>query len=448
MGVRRTPNHRLRALLAEAGWTGDALARAVNALSAEAHVNLRYQRSSVTHWLSGMRPREPVPELVAEALSRKLGRKITVTQTGFDGVAGDDQLATWWTTDPADELARLAETAKGNRRVVGTELVYRLAALSAPQWQQVMAGVRSKTTVVQKSGRIGPSEVRAAELMLPIFSDADSAHGGRAGHAALSAYLGRTISPWLHAAATSSTRRALLDVAAQLTYLCGFMVFDELRHGVSQRYYLTSLRLAAEAGNATVYALGLRALSVQARLLGHRWQAVDLAEAAVRTAAQAAPRQTCASLFGQLAVAYAAAGSRRQATANLVLAERHLDRACTDQPLLGAYHQASFSHQEAAVATCLGDRRGAIRALTKAIEHRPATERRSRLIMLARLAEVQVADGQIELACHAWTQFLTEYPHIRSARADSALANLRVLTRTYRNNPAVRKLERITARTR
>ncbi|TDD28861.1 hypothetical protein E1287_32155, partial [Actinomadura sp. KC06] len=74
----------MRGLLAEANWSGRELAEAVNACGSEIAYELRYQRGAVSHWLSGMRPRPPVPGLIAEALSRRLGRPITLADAGFE----------------------------------------------------------------------------------------------------------------------------------------------------------------------------------------------------------------------------------------------------------------------------------------------------------------------------------------------------------------------------
>ncbi|MGP4014367.1 tetratricopeptide repeat protein [Saccharopolyspora sp. 5N708] len=402
----------------------------------------------MAHWLSGVRPRPPVPELVAEALSRRLGRPVSVAETGLEterGSADDRQAAArWWADDPVARLVELVAVAEGNHSAAAG-CVYHLESLRVPDWHQAITGRADPGPHSGRCDRIGRSEVSAAELMLPLFSDADSTFGGGCGRAALSAYLGRVVGPWLGADAAPSVRRDLLVVAARLAYLCGFMNFDDQLQGIAQRYYLASLRLAAEAGDETSYSLALRALSVQARCLGHYQQAVDLAEAAVRAGSRTASQRTCAFLFGQLAVAHAATGNRRQATANLAATERHLDRVAADPPPVGTYHDASFAHQRAAVAACLGDRAGATRALPAAVRHRPARERRSRAIMLARLAELQAADGQLELACRTWTQFLADYPHIQSARADSALINLRALVRPHQHNPAVQRLGRVIA---
>lgn len=258
-------------------------------------------------------------------------------------------------------------------------------------------------------------------------------------HAAFN--LSTTIRPWLRADANSADRRDLLVAAAQLTYLCGFMCFDDDLNGAAQHYYQVSLRLAAEAGDATGYAIGLRGLSVQARLLGHHSQAVDLAEAAGRTLHGRAPSLIQAFLAGQSAVAHAAAGDRRTALTRLTEAEQLLNRsATTSKAVVGAFHPAALHHQRAAVAACLGDPRGAVTALNASIRDRPQAERRSRAITLARLAELHLAQGHLEIACDTWHRFLDDLPYLDSRRTDRAFATLRSGTRPYDKNAAVRTL--------
>ncbi|GAB3949668.1 helix-turn-helix domain-containing protein [Streptomyces sparsus] len=81
--ARRERNHRLAALLAEAGWSAADLARTVNALVVAQSVALRYDRTAVAHWLTGSRPRPPVPDLVALAFSRRCNRLVTTADTGL-----------------------------------------------------------------------------------------------------------------------------------------------------------------------------------------------------------------------------------------------------------------------------------------------------------------------------------------------------------------------------
>ncbi|MFB7176058.1 tol-pal system YbgF family protein [Streptomyces sp. NPDC056254] len=239
---------------------------------------------------------------------------------------------------------------------------------------------------------------------------------------------------------TSAVHRSLLTVAAQLSYLCAFTLFDNQEQGASQHYYLTGLRLATEADDRASMALILRGLSLQAHSRGHRRQAVDLAEAAVGQTASHLPRNYRAALLGQQAVAAAAAGDRHRALSHLNAAERHLDRDSNAATPIGAYNRASFAHQQAEVTAALGDLGGAIPALRIAVTQRPGDERRSRLIVRHRLAEMQLSLGQLEAACSTWQLFLDDYPYVRSRRADHALASLRAKIHPYRASRAANTL--------
>lgn len=440
---RRMPNTMLRELLAETGWTGEALARAVNVTGAEAGIPLRYGRSSVAHWLSGMCPRRPVPEFVAEAFSRKLCRPVPVAATGLVKSMGLDTAtpARWWEMDVVSRLLAPREVGAGGSMLLAGR-GYRLSDLTVPSWAELTCARRGRSWAAGSAEKVERWHVHSAAGMVELFSDADFAFGGGHARLALAGYLATTIAPWLGATATPAVRRELLMTASRLTYLCGFMHFDDELHGAAQYYYLTSLRLATEAGDATGYAVTLRALSGQARLLGHHRQAVDLAEAAVHAASEATRSQTSAFLYGQLAVAHAADGDRRQAIRHLFTAERHLDRARDAPEPIGGCHAASLAHQQAAVRAKLGDRAGAIQALTVSVRHRPAGERRSRAITLARLAELQLDAGELEAACGTWQRFLQDYPHLRSRRVGRALASMRARLRPHQNNSAVIALRR------
>jgi tetratricopeptide (TPR) repeat protein len=444
MVTHRIPNTMLRELLAETGWTGEAFARAVNLAGAEAGLSLRYGRSSVAHWLSGVCPHPPVPDLVAEALSRKLGRPVPVVVTGLVGAATTTDPnappAPWWKMDAAARLVEPREIGAGGAAPVAHR-GYHLSDLAVPGWAELTGTRQSWSWPATSIGKVEQWHVRSTADMVEMFSDVDLAFGGGHARRALSGYLAATVAPCLRASATPSVRRELLTAASRLTYLCGFMYFDDELHGAAQHYYLTALRLAAEAGDQAGYAVTLRALSGQAHLLGHHQQAVHLAEAAVHAGGATEP-QTLAFLLGQLAVAYAGAGNCGQAVRHLLTAERHLNRVRDTPKPIGGCHAAALAHQLAEVQAKLGDRRGAIEALTASLSLRPPAERRSRAVTLARLAELQLDGGDLEAACRNWQRFLQDYLHLRSRRIDRALASMRARLRPHQNNSAVIALRR------
>ena len=433
-----SPNPSLRRLLTEAGWTEQQLAKAVNATGTETGLTLRYDRSAVSHWLAGRRPWGPVPALLAETLSRRLGRPVTIADIGLSAplvqTPSVEQSTEQRSEDAIDMLVQLAAFS-GERRRLLTSGAYSLAALAVPAWAQVRDPVRAR----HDKDRLEPARVCAAEEMMSVFTEADANSGGGRARAALASYLAYDVAPCLNAAASKPLRARMLTVATQLTYLCAFMCFDDDQHGLAQRYYRTALDLAVRNADPAAYAIGLRALSVQARELGHHRPALQLAEVAASTGRRQFPPERQAFFLGQVAVAAAADGDRRGAIEALGAAERLLGKAGCDA-LMGSYHPASLAHQQAAVCELLGDRRGAIDAMSMSIRHRPPGERRSRAITTAWLAELQLANGHLDEAVVTWHSFLDDYPHLRSGRATSALKRLRSMLRPHAANKSAARL--------
>ncbi|WP_232666427.1 hypothetical protein [Pseudonocardia sp. TRM90224] len=379
-----------------------------------------------------------MPALVAETFTRQLSRPVTVEETGLGGAQPDEH------GQPADGgLARLDVLAPAGAEpdlLAGS--IYHLDALCVPDWMQ------SPRDPLQ-TGAASPgsaSELDAALMLCEVFSAADAMRGGRHARAALGAYLGTSISRWRPGDAPGTVRRRMLAAAAKLTYLYAFMCFDEGLHGLAQRFYLTSANLSTASGDRKGYAIALRALSVQARYLGHLTEAVDLAERSVRSVASPPDEpRVQAFLYGQLAVAHAAVGDGRRALGDLAMAERQLDQTGAENAPIGAYHAGSLAHQHAAVAAFLGDRQAAVSALQVSLRHRPTTERRSRAILRARLAELQLAGGNLDAACDTWMLFLDDYQHISSKRADSALATMHALVLPHQHHPPVKRLRHTAA---
>src|SRR2546421_819493 len=87
------PNQALAALLEEAGFSEAGLARRVNELGRVHGHSFGYDYTAVYRWLrKGQRPRDPVPALIAEALTERLGRPVSPAEIGMavaSAVSGD-----------------------------------------------------------------------------------------------------------------------------------------------------------------------------------------------------------------------------------------------------------------------------------------------------------------------------------------------------------------------
>ncbi|WP_037606392.1 hypothetical protein [Streptacidiphilus rugosus] len=424
----RHPNARLRALAHEAGWSGAALARAVNRTGAETGLALRYDRTSVAHWMAGTRPPGQVAALVAEALSRALGRPVTLADAGLEPAPAVAPLPA---DSPGRALAAL-DTEPARARP------YRLA-LADPDHLGTGRPSRHGRTSHDGGVPVTRAHVRSAQAMLHTFTSVDAAFGGGHSRTALTGFLGNSVADWLNAPAPPRTRHELLLCASRLTCLAGLMCYDDEQQGTAQGYYLTAVGLAVEADDAPGHATALRALSAQAHDLGHREQALRLAEAAAAHALRL-PATHAAAVLGQLAVAAAGQGDHRRALSVLDHSAELLGRPDEDGP--GAespdYHAAAHEHQHAEVRVALGDSAGAVAALRRSLRVHPPGERRARAVVTARLAELLLDGGSLEQACTAWHGFLDDYPLLRSGRADRALRALRSRLQPFRGSAAAR----------
>ncbi|MBT2403221.1 MULTISPECIES: hypothetical protein [unclassified Streptomyces] len=434
--AKREPNGQLRTLLAHARWSGQDFARAVNGVAAETGLTLRYDRTSVSHWLAGTRPPAHVVALAAEALSRRTGRRVSAADTGLSRPAGTRTRDRPGGEPPGADALTAASLA-GVRPDCGTGLLGEIPVYSSA-WRPPQ-GPPAPSPEQPAGDRIGLDHVQAAEAVLPVFRNADMMFGSGHARPALTAYLTTTVAPWLRAAALPAVRHRLLGCTARLAYTAGFLCFDSNEQGVAQAYYRAALRLGREAGDPQCYAPVLRGMSVQAHYLGHRKQALELAEAAAREAPRL-PDGQAAFVTGQLAVAEAACGDRRAAVAHLACAERLLERSAGQSAPIGDYHRAALAHQQAEALAALGDTKGAIVALAASLRHRPPAERRARAITAARLAELHLKQGHLERACVAWHELLDVIPQLDSARVNDALRRMRGRLRPVRASGVVRPL--------
>lgn len=82
---------------------------------------------------------------------------------------------------------------------------------------------------------------------------------------------------------TADTERNLYSLAAQASWLFGWLCYDSGLHAAAQRYYLTALRASATAGDALTGANTLAFQAIQIYTVGNPHDAVDLMHTARAT---------------------------------------------------------------------------------------------------------------------------------------------------------------------
>ncbi|KPI16611.1 hypothetical protein OK074_8344 [Actinobacteria bacterium OK074] len=387
--VPRGPNVRLRTLLAEADYTLDALARAVNARGAQEGRHLSYDRSAVAHWLRGAAPKPPVPRYVTEVLGHRTGRCVTLTEAGFP----DDGHPLPPDEDPTATLHRLAAYGTGELRTTAVRHLPLPSALVRPPTAAESAPAAPATALGARRAGAVRSHVRHC-------ADGFDTFGGDYGRTALAAYAADTVLPWLRVE-PGRRDRELLRETSRLAFLLGRMHTDSLLHGAAQQYHLAALRLAAEAGDAGAWAMVMSTLSAQAEELGHLALARQTAEAAAQCTGRLGSAQR-AFVHAQLGVARALEGDGVGARRVLRAAEAQAREAAGGPGAFPTYHYTAYAYRVGVALWLLQDRGGAIGAWRLGLERCGATHRRAVALSHSRTAQALLQVGRLSEACRHW----------------------------------------------
>lgn len=438
--ARQAPNDLLRALLTEADISGGELATAVNTLAATEGIELHYTRTSVAKWFTGSRPAPLVANLVAEALTRRLGRLVPVEATGLIPQA-EEQSMSQGSALPVATLATLTSQDIDPQRNPALHRTPYTVAVSPPAWDDVHSSEFRRATGGRR-GRAGCGEVMALRAMTSVYAGLLEAHGGGQGRTALAAYLTHDVSAWLSLNASETIRQQLLTHTAELTCLLARMSADSVHHGLAQRYFHLSAGLAAEADNPSLYAIVLRATSAHAHQLGRR--DAGLAQAACDAAPDSASPAARAYLFVQLALGRARAGEPRLARRHLAQAEEHHTHAAEENRPFADYPRAGLHYQRAQVLLALDGPESAINALRTSLLHRPARARRAQALTHVQLAQLLLYAGHVEDASGHVHTSLEHASYLQSPLVRQHLLALRTqLYAHQKHDPARRALREL-----
>lgn len=444
-------NAKLAAVIAEADWSHAQLAHAVGRVAFEAGNErlVSVGRSHVSHWVAGSTPSGDAPAVLAEALSRRLGRVVTVAEIGLSGP--QPPVALDWS---ADTLTTLADLGRGNvdieRRSVLRAAGYSVAALAVPSqaWWDTMARRGAQRSA--RTGRlIGAGDLEAIREMAAMFTRLDQRRGGGHARTALAQYLTSDVASALRAAHSSADiRRDLFSTAGELAYLSGWMAFDNAEHATAQKYFTVAVQLAAEADDPPLAGHVLRAMAHQAVDLGHPRQAVQLAKASLdgRRSTLASPRER-ALLEVVHARALAADGDGSAAAKALLRAEDNLASATKSDDEPGRvffFGEASLAHETACTLRDLGDLTAATSEFRHSVRTRKAaTFTRTHAVTLGYLGAVQARQGAIDEACSTWSMALDVMDGVHSGRTRQTVVDMRAALSPFRARgiPAATELD-------
>lgn len=422
-------NLRLYSAIVETRLSYDAIARDLRAVGKENGIDLSScGRSHVAHWVGGTRPSRQVPALLAEVLSRRLGRLVSAEDIGL-ATPDDDHVAIRWSGHAVDDLLNIGR-ADVRRRSFAATMLYSVAAVAFPldRWREITERGRA---AARSGTRVGRSDVEAVQEMLDLFQSSDERLGGDHGRLAIVEYLTTDVATFLTGRyATRGVRQDMFSAAAELTFVAGWKAFDSAAHGLAERYFLTAVRLAAEADNRCLGAYILRALAHQAADLGHGQQCLDLSDAALALSRPAATPGTTALFTLLRARGLALTKDPASTGAAVVEAERLLDKAddMGNEPrwlrAIG-FGEAILASQAAHAFRDLGDHEGAEAQFRRSVAFRDgAVYRRIHGLTLAHLGGQQARLGRLDQAVTSWEESLTQLSGIRSHRARQAIRDV------------------------
>ncbi|RSN64744.1 hypothetical protein DMH12_02045 [Streptomyces sp. WAC 04229] len=445
MPRRRTRNALLAQLLAEANLSAAQLARDVDRLAAAQGMSLRYDRTAVAHWLAGSRPKAPVPEFVAEALTRRTGRPINPEETGLAETAADDG----WEDEvergrPGDPLRGLVTLARADADPAQRPRLVRVVFRQSVPPGLEPVGLPRDVGPGVRGAQVSEADVVRARYMSDQFARNWSLFGGGHGRSSFASYLSEDIGRLLMKPALPLLRKDLLSVTGQLAHTLGDMAADAGHAGLAQRYYYAALRTAAENQDWRTRAITLRALSVQAVRVGALSYAIDLADRAITAADVENGDDLRAFVLVQRAYVRVLSGESRTVYRDMDTAEACLDRAHSRPGPFTCYPKAGMAYRKGLVLLRLGDTPAALDALRYAAEDRPSHERRRRALSQVRVALVLLDLGQVDEACVYGRLFMEEYPFLRSQRSAVLLKELQARLVRFRRVPeAVALINRI-----
>ncbi|WP_230747025.1 sporulation protein [Streptacidiphilus sp. ASG 303] len=397
------------------------LAARVKSAAARHGITLGTTHVAVQRWLNGRGIQAETAGFVAEALSQKLGRRVTVADAGFTmtnrtGPTGTTAVCP--ESVPAalhafDGLTRIAAEEGAQDRTLLTDAEIDSAALT---W--LISRPDGLPTTGTAFRRIGTRDVAAMRTAAEMFMKLDFLYGGGHGHKALRYYFRHEVLPLLHGQHPEKIGKALFVAAAEITQLLAWTAYDTGSHSVADRYLITTLRLTQAIDDRMLGGRILANMSHQANYLGHYAKAVQLARAAQEGAKGHATPRALAMSAAMEARALASAMDEKGATRAMLEAERHFAKADTadDPEWLAYFDEAELTGEFCHCFRDLKVRSQALHHAERAVAQTDPGYARTLAFCRMVLAQSQLMSGQVEAAVATATLAVEEGDSLQSAR--------------------------------
>ncbi|MEU8504380.1 collagen-like protein [Streptomyces brevispora] len=300
---------------------------------------------------------------------------------------------------------------------------------------------RQRQTDRGSGQKVSGGDVAALRSVAELFRTLDNAYGGGHARQALVRYLEHEAEPMLRGTYGEATGRRLFAAAADLTRLAGWTSYDIAAHGLAQRYFVQSLRLAQAAGDRAYGSYVLITMSRQAVYLGHGREAVQLARVAQQGVGSAAPNAVLALLHAVEARGHGVLGEAKACAASLARAERALEvsRPGDDVPHWArCFDEAQLADEFGHCHRDLQQYRAAAQHAERSLQLRAPAYARSRLFCRVVLASARLGLGELDQACRLGAEAAQQAAEMRSVRATEYVRDFERRLEPFRDAAAVR----------
>ena len=448
----RSANHRLVYWQQRAGLNNTRFAIAIRERAGDhGHRHVQPDARRVRAWRQGERPRDPVPALILEVLSVRIGAPLTLSDVGL-GRPGVQTVRWDGPRLLIQTVNELVAFARGDL-ILGRRGI-ELEPQEFLEGQDLLGIVQSWTTagadspsigIIKGRKRIGDQDIVQICAVTETFRSLDNSYGGGLTREAVIGQLISTASLVEDTTYTEKVGRKLITGIGDLATVAGWMCHDVSMHGAAQRYFLLALQAAKEADANNLSAHVLSCMARQAGHLGRPGDALELIHLARYGARHSATPTIAALLHGLEARYYAMMGKVKEFERAAGQAEAAFaDRDPAQDPPWVAYFDTSeyyatlgICHQIIARTAAPAKARRAIDMIGEALAHRDPSRARSRAFDHLGLARAYLCAGELESAEAAGTTALELTARVSSSRVRDRLQELLRETSPYVGTPVI-----------
>jgi hypothetical protein len=424
-------NLHLEELLARATMSHARLAREI--IAAAPKLNLSYDHASVARWIRDYQiPRDPVPAIICQILSKHVGSPITLADTGMDrrrkiSRASADQM-----------ISESSALWNGEVRGRATPTLLTGPYASAPVWEWASP---PHVLDLRRDGpkRVEPTDIAHLRRLRTHYQQMYRRVGGEPVRPLLARALVRFVTPLLRTAYDNDLGRRLFRAAGGLAAFAGVCAYDADLQPLGQRHLFTALKLAKAAGDRSFGAYVVALLANQALHLDDRILVVQYAEAALRAGGSSLSPALAADLHALAGKAYARMGQTGDCHGHL----RQSTAAAGRVRQLPADAEASYvlpglvETQAAEALRRLGDLSAAEEHARESVRTAPATHPRGQMHRYAGLALILTGQEHTNEAAEVAGKMLDKAEGMESGRVHDRVAHVVTALRPHAADPAV-----------